>query len=54
MKFLVKLFREDTSLDPYEFIVEADTEEDAVMKVCEEHSELEDVDSIECDILLET
>lgn len=52
MKYLVKLFREDTSLEPYEFFVEADSEEDAIMKVCDEHSDLEDVDSITCDVLV--
>lgn len=45
-KFKVTLIREDTSLPPYIFITEAADEAEAVMKVCNEHADLEDVAAV--------
>jgi len=48
-KFKVTLIREDPSLEPYVFIVEAEDEAAAVLLVCNEHADLPDVEAIQCE-----
>jgi len=48
-KYRVILIREDYTLPPYIFYTYANDEAEAVLKVCTEHSDLTDVDSIECE-----
>lgn len=48
-KYKITLVRDDNTLEPYIFYTYADSDAEAVLLVCAEHSELNDVDSVICE-----